>query len=155
MQPSGDNCTPRWHGRHPQTVILTSLCAIILATPLVGIAYAYYRIYQKVWTTFEAFKNTGVVAYERDPNIPSAPVTVNANILSDSGQQTKSAIFQNRRRKKSEEEEKQMNLLIQSIAIVGLFIVGRGPYFLFGVTELMTGCRKRRSLSLPQTLFRN
>ncbi|KAJ3221932.1 hypothetical protein HDU81_010231 [Chytriomyces hyalinus] len=63
MQTSGDNCTPRWHGRQPQTVVLTSLCAIILATPLVGIAYAYYRIYQKVSTTFEAFKNTGVVAH--------------------------------------------------------------------------------------------
>ncbi|KAJ3265049.1 threalose-6-phosphate phosphatase [Chytriomyces hyalinus] len=142
MQPSGDNCTPRWHGRHPQTVVLTSLCAIILATPLVGIAYAYYRIYQKVSTTFETFKNTGVVAYERDLNTSSTPGTMNASIPSDSGQQTKSAIFQNGRRKKSEEEEKQINLLIQSIAIVGLFIVGWGPYFLFGVTELLTGVQQ-------------
>ncbi|KAI8838508.1 hypothetical protein BJ741DRAFT_601291 [Chytriomyces cf. hyalinus JEL632] len=117
-QPSGDNCTPRWHGRDPRTLSASTTCGIILATPLVGKGYAYFQIYRKVSTTIEAFRVTGVVSYEVSSQ--SSRGLVNGTIQSDNGQQTKSSplIVQTGKRKKSEEEERQMNLLIQSIAIL-------------------------------------
>ncbi|KAJ3232155.1 hypothetical protein HDU78_007293 [Chytriomyces hyalinus] len=142
MQPSGDNCTPRWHGRDPRTLIISTTCAIILATPLVGMGYAYFQIYRKVSTTFEAFRVTGVVSNEISSQSSRGVVT--GTFQSDNGQQTKSSplIVQTGKRKKSEEEERQMKLLIQSIAIVGVFVVGWGPYFLFGMMELLSGVQQ-------------
>ncbi|KAJ3230734.1 hypothetical protein HDU81_004275 [Chytriomyces hyalinus] len=142
MQPSGDNCTPRWHGRDPRTVIVSTTCGLILATPLIGIGYAYFHIYRKVSTTFEAYKVAGVVSNEISSQ--SSRGLVNGTILSDTGQQqTKSSHhIQMGKRKKSEEEEKQMHLLIQSIALVGVFVIGWGPYFLFGVIELISGVQQ-------------
>ncbi|KAJ3213505.1 hypothetical protein HDU81_001953, partial [Chytriomyces hyalinus] len=37
------------------------------------------------------------------------------------------------------EEEKQMKLLIQSLAIVGVFVIGWAPYFTFAMLEVING----------------
>ncbi|KAJ3253061.1 hypothetical protein HDU77_004748 [Chytriomyces hyalinus] len=46
-----------------------------------------------------------------------------------------------KRRRRTEEEEKQIGLLIQSVAIVGLFVTGWTPYFILATYELISGTR--------------
>ncbi|KAJ3265050.1 hypothetical protein HDU77_006685 [Chytriomyces hyalinus] len=136
MQPSGDNCTPRWHARDPPTLVMSVACIITLAIPLSGMGYAYYQIYRKVSTTFEAFKGVSICSYESYSQ--SAPDRVSVPMKSDSKQLTGSSLTRTKGRK-SEEEEKQMQLLIQSLALVAVFVLGWAPYFVFSMMEVLSG----------------
>ncbi|KAJ3221931.1 hypothetical protein HDU81_010230 [Chytriomyces hyalinus] len=136
MQPSGDDCTPRWHMRDPKTLAMSIACIIILAVPLAGMGFAYYQIYRKVSTTFEAFKEVSICSYESCSQ--SNPDRFSLPMRSDSKQLTSSSLPRTKGTK-SEEEEKQMQLLIQSLALVAVFVIGWAPYFVFAVTEVMTG----------------
>ncbi|TPX73925.1 hypothetical protein CcCBS67573_g04798 [Chytriomyces confervae] len=143
MQPSGDNCTVRWHSRDPRTVIVSCVCAVILVTPLTGIGFAYYFIYRKVSKTFESFKATGVISNEgKSVQTSSTGALTNASeIKTGTRHLTKQS-----KREKCEEEEKQMALLIQSLVVVGVFIVGWTPYMLYGTFGLLSG------VSLPASV---
>ncbi|KAI8834187.1 hypothetical protein BJ741DRAFT_689091 [Chytriomyces cf. hyalinus JEL632] len=136
MQPSGDNCTVRWHSRDPRTVIVSCACAVILVTPLTGIGFAYYFIYRKVSKTFESFKATGVISNEgKSVQTSNTGALTNASeIKTGTWHLTKQS-----KREKCEEEEKQVALLIQSLVIVGVFVVGWTPYMLYGTFGLLSG----------------
>ncbi|KAJ3248746.1 hypothetical protein HDU78_010193 [Chytriomyces hyalinus] len=127
MQPSGDNCTPRWHARDPPTLVMSVACIVTLAIPLAGMGFAYYQIYRKVSTTFEAFKRVSTFSYESSSQ--SAPGRASVPMKSDSRQLTGS--LPRTKGRKSEEEEKQMQLLIQSLALVAVFVLGWAPISYF------------------------
>ncbi|KAJ3219330.1 hypothetical protein HDU81_000333, partial [Chytriomyces hyalinus] len=136
MQPSGDDCTPRWYGRDPPTLVIILTCFVVLGVPLVGMGCAYYKIYRKVSTTFEAFKGASTYSYES--SLQSLPDRKSVLKTSESRKLAKFALPRPKETK-SEEEEKQMKLLIQSLAIVGVFEVGWAPYFMFEITEIFSG----------------
>ncbi|KAI8834185.1 hypothetical protein BJ741DRAFT_709804 [Chytriomyces cf. hyalinus JEL632] len=136
MQPSGDDCTSRWHGRDPETLTLVISAITILAVPLAGMGFAYYQIYRKVSTTFEAFRRVSTFSYESSSQ--SAPGRTSVAMKSNGSGGTRSSIPPTKGTK-SEEEEKQMKLLIQSLAIVGVFVVGWAPYFTFAMMEVISG----------------
>ncbi|KAJ3221930.1 hypothetical protein HDU81_010229 [Chytriomyces hyalinus] len=131
MQPSGDDCTSRWYMRNPQTLIPDISAITILAVPLAGMGFAYYQIYRKVSTTFEAYRRVSVYSYESSSKSGSAPMRSNSRQLTRSSLPPTKAT-------KSEEEAKQMKLLIQSLAI-GVFILGWAAYFTFAMLEAISG----------------
>ncbi|KAJ3265051.1 hypothetical protein HDU77_006686 [Chytriomyces hyalinus] len=116
---------------------------MILAVPLAGMGYAYFQIYRKVSTTFEAFKVVIIYSYESFPQ--SAPGRISVSTKSNSRLLTRSSTPPTKGAK-SEEEEKQMQLLIQSLAIVGVFVVGWAPYFIFAMMEVISGVAQATNL---------
>ncbi|KAJ3232154.1 hypothetical protein HDU78_007292 [Chytriomyces hyalinus] len=145
MQPSGDNCTPRWHGRDPPTLVMVISCIMSLAVPSAGMGYVYFQIYRKVSTTFEAFK--GAIIYSYESCLQFATGRISVPTKSNSRQLTRSSTPPTKGAK-SEEEEKQMQLLIQSLAIVGVFVVGWAPYFMLVMMEVISGVAEATDVEL-------
>ncbi|KAJ3391731.1 hypothetical protein HDU80_010988 [Chytriomyces hyalinus] len=150
MQPSGDNCTPQWHGRDPSTLIMVISSIPILAVPLAGMGFAYFQIYRKVSTTFEAFKGAAIYCYESCPQ--TVPGRISVATKSNGSGATRFSIPPTKGAK-SEEEQKQMQLLIQSLAIVGVFVVGWAPYFIFAMMEAISGAPQTTELEFAVDFF--
>ncbi|KAI8834216.1 hypothetical protein BJ741DRAFT_246193 [Chytriomyces cf. hyalinus JEL632] len=58
-----------------------------------------------------------------------------------------------KKRKRTEEETKQIALLMQSIAIVGLFLIGWTPYLSMGLYELLTGTKAHPDFEFAAEMF--
>ncbi|KAJ3243235.1 hypothetical protein HDU78_000695 [Chytriomyces hyalinus] len=56
-------------------------------------------------------------------------------------------------RKRTEEETKQIALLMQSIAIVGLFMIGWTPYLSMGLYEIVTGTKVHPDYEFAAEMF--
>ncbi|KAJ3242243.1 hypothetical protein HDU78_001445 [Chytriomyces hyalinus] len=56
-------------------------------------------------------------------------------------------------RKRTEEETKQIALLMQSIAIVGLFLIGWTPYLSMGLYEIVTGTKVHPDFEFTAEMF--
>ncbi|KAI8827343.1 hypothetical protein BJ741DRAFT_714431 [Chytriomyces cf. hyalinus JEL632] len=58
-----------------------------------------------------------------------------------------------KKKARTEEEAKQVALLMQSIAIVGLFLIGWTPYLSMGVYELLTGTKAHPDYEFVAEMF--
>ncbi|KAI8834213.1 hypothetical protein BJ741DRAFT_709833 [Chytriomyces cf. hyalinus JEL632] len=156
-------CTVAWFNTDTTSRAIGWICAAVLLIPVSSIGFAYIRIYCQVSEVFGAYrasfavtgdnlsgKERGSNAFNQDSkhqesrrpsNIPITLVKATNDI---DGTASADEEFQRlpktlKRRKRSKDEVKQMALLMQSIAIVALFLIGWTPYLGMGVYEMLTG----------------
>ncbi|TPX60982.1 hypothetical protein CcCBS67573_g08960 [Chytriomyces confervae] len=160
MHPSGINCTGVWHSRDPRAMILTVLCPIFLVMVLFGIVYAYYRIYQTISSTYDAFKSVGVISNRglaetsnsslKNLNLSSSqlnrPALLEGSALNRATLTPDLEAFSKAPHRggfanasRGLEEAKQLRLLVQTVMVVTVFVVGWTPYFVFMMMELVSG----------------
>ncbi|KAJ3232049.1 hypothetical protein HDU81_003340, partial [Chytriomyces hyalinus] len=159
MHPSGINCTGFWHSRDPKTMIITVLCPIFLVMVLIGIVYAYFRIYQTISSTYDAFKSAGVISNRGAAGSSNTPLK---NLNLSSSQLNRPTLLEgpaiNRMNPTTDlegspkpshrgglanatsslEEANQLRLLVQTVVVVTVFVVGWAPYFVFMMMELIS-----------------
>ncbi|TPX71639.1 hypothetical protein CcCBS67573_g06093 [Chytriomyces confervae] len=161
-------CTVAWSNTDTTSRAIGWICAAVLLIPVSSIGFAYIRIYSEVSEVFGAYRASSVVTRDnlsgkekgsnavsqdskhqesqRPSNIPISLIKVtndtngtadNMNLSVNEDAQRLSKTL--KKRKRTKDETKQMALLMQSIAIVTLFLIGWTPYLCMGVYEMLTG----------------
>ncbi|KAI8610304.1 hypothetical protein BC830DRAFT_1146421 [Chytriomyces sp. MP71] len=180
QQESRINCAVAWYNTDLVTRAVSWTCVAVLLIPLLSIGYAYYRIYLKVTTVFGAVKARDSVL-SKDSGRPRMHSGAGEDVLDGAGLWVASRsqgqdrsertatrmsgpffkpiatkISQTNKvhaQKRSEDEEKQMNLLVQSLVVVCMFVVGWTPYLLFGVIEILTGEKGNHHFEFAAEMF--
>ncbi|KAI8617715.1 hypothetical protein BC830DRAFT_1166764 [Chytriomyces sp. MP71] len=128
-------CTVQWQDAHLKSKIMVWLCIGFLAVPLSSIGYAYAAIYREMRRSVKEMDSNGVGANSsgmlRDENVGTGRIQVNNGTVP----RNKDALPPCAR---SKEREKMHALLIQSIAIVAVFVVGWGPYMANALYQAIT-----------------
>ncbi|KAJ3242244.1 hypothetical protein HDU78_001446 [Chytriomyces hyalinus] len=159
------NCTVAWSNTDTPTRVISWICAVVLLIPASSMGFAYIRIYYEVSKVFGAYRTSTVVTGDslggnqqrgsrtatqdqegqRPSNISTYPVketngttgTAEKRSVDEESQHLPKTL----KRKRTKDEAKQIALLMQSIAIVGLFLMGWTPYLSMGLYEIMTGTK--------------
>ncbi|KAI8834165.1 hypothetical protein BJ741DRAFT_244994 [Chytriomyces cf. hyalinus JEL632] len=142
LQPTGVHCAIAWNSREPRTLAVAIIFPIIILSALCGIIYAYIRIYLTVSSDVAALRSSGVASGKRFKSNSAHTGSHTASFTVEIAQEEDKARFSLRRNNASAvdpERAKQMSLLVQSIAVVGVFVLGWAPYFLFIMVELVLG----------------
>ncbi|KAI8838489.1 hypothetical protein BJ741DRAFT_663404 [Chytriomyces cf. hyalinus JEL632] len=164
------NCTVAWSNTDTITRVISWICVVVLLIPASSMGLAYIRIYCEVSKVFGAYRTSTVVAGDslsgnqqrgsrtanqdskhregqRPSNISTTPVkesndttgTAEKGSVDEESQHLPKTM----KRMRTKDEAKQIALLIQSIAIVGLFLIGWMPYLSMGLYEIVTGTKVR------------
>ncbi|KAJ3259641.1 hypothetical protein HDU77_001741 [Chytriomyces hyalinus] len=142
LQPTGVHCALAWNSREPRTLAVAIIFPIIILSALCGIIYAYIRIYLTVSSDVAALRSSGVASAKRFKSNSGNTGSHTASFTVEITQEEDKARFSLRRNNAAAvdpERAKQMSLLVQSIVVVGVFVLGWGPYFLFIMVELVLG----------------
>ncbi|KAJ3250568.1 hypothetical protein HDU77_006555 [Chytriomyces hyalinus] len=126
--------------------------------------FAYIRIYcevSKVFGTYrettnqssrpQEFQRTKVLAFQFEATNETNGTEENMNpSVDEQSQQPQKTL---KKRKRTNDETKQIHLLMQSIAIVTLFLMGWTPYLSMGLYEIVTGTKVHLHFEFAAEIF--
>ncbi|TPX68973.1 hypothetical protein CcCBS67573_g06998 [Chytriomyces confervae] len=167
------NCTVAWSNTDTTSRVISWICMSIIIIPVSCMGFAYTQIYSEVSKVFGAFRKSFAVAGDNlsgDQQRGSKTTNPDSNHqggyhpskISTNPENFRKPSFDEKaqrppkmlnKRKRTEEEAKQMALLMQSIAIVGLFLIGWTPYLSMGLYEIVTGTKVHPDFEFAAEMF--
>ncbi|KAJ3400767.1 hypothetical protein HDU80_006621 [Chytriomyces hyalinus] len=167
------NCTVAWSNTDTTSRVISWICMSIIIIPVSCMGFAYTQIYSEVSKVFGAFRKSFAVAGDNlsgDQQRGSKTTNPDSNHqggyhpskISTNPENFRKPSFDEeahrppkmlKKRKRTEEETKQMALLMQSIAIVGLFLIGWTPYLSMGLYEIVTGTKVHPDFEFAAEMF--
>ncbi|KAJ3400768.1 hypothetical protein CcCBS67573_g06996 [Chytriomyces confervae] len=177
------NCTVAWSNTDTTTRVISWICISVLLIPVSSMGVAYIRIYSEVSKVFGAYSKSAVVTGDdlsgnqqrgsktinqdskhQEGHRPSRVATnpcKETNETTGTVESMKPSVDEEslqppkmlKKRKLREEEAKQMALLMQSIAIVGVFLMGWTPFLFATVYEIITGTKAHPDFEFAGEMF--
>ncbi|KAI8610064.1 hypothetical protein BC830DRAFT_1147428 [Chytriomyces sp. MP71] len=127
LHPCGTYCIPDWTSRARSSLIMTAACVVVVSIPMGVILYAYTAIYLQF-----AHANQ-ILSVELNNSVPS---------LTKETKEARPTMDRSFR----EARKKERKLLIQSIAIVSVFVLGYSPYYIMILYQAISGTQVHASI---------
>ncbi|KAI8845003.1 hypothetical protein BJ741DRAFT_644510, partial [Chytriomyces cf. hyalinus JEL632] len=166
MRPCNAHCAPDWSQRDVKSSILIWLCFSIATITLCFVVYAYAAMAGTIVTVFTGVKNVGGGTSKPDKRrknrqqtdkierISTVEKTSNS-MLSDEGTSSHMSSQKNNQSRDVQRtlklEKRQRDIMMQSIVVVGAFMIGWGPYICMAVYEYFSNSRSSPAVDFVVT----